>query len=110
MQKHGKSSHTSQKFVLEAFPEIRKYFNSQNKPAIRYIPPENSHSLPQNLFVYVSYADYASYSYAVHKRSYVLPVHRNDIHSMEPSLISQILPFDPVLGDVSFVQWISLFY
>ncbi len=37
MQKHGKSSHTlqkltSQKFVLEAFPDIRKYFNSQNKP------------------------------------------------------------------------------
>ncbi len=41
MQSMVKSSHTSQKlksqkFVLEAFPEIRKYFNSQNKPAIRY--------------------------------------------------------------------------
>ncbi len=37
MQNMVKSSHTSQKFVPEAFPEIRKYFNTQNKPAIRYV-------------------------------------------------------------------------
>ncbi len=44
-----------QKFVLEAFPEIRKYFNFQNKPAMlecQVFDKESEDNLTEKAMIY----------------------------------------------------------